>query len=105
MGKLFRAPEPFSFDGPNVAQRWEKGFRTFFKASEYKKKPKDIQVVILLSCAGTEAQEVHDQFEFENEDAGKDIDILLKRFENYCNPSKHTVYQRYRFLSRNQKVQ
>ena len=108
MDKLFRAPEPFSFDGPDVAQRWtrwEKSFRTFFTAFEYKKKAKDIQVAILLNCAGTEAQEVHEQFEFENEDATKDIDIVLKKFEDYCNPRKHTVYQRYRFLSRDQKVE
>ena len=95
MDKLFRAPEPFSFDESDVAQRWtrwEKGFRTFFKASEYKKKPKDIQVAILLNCAGAEAQEVHEQFEFAEEGDDKDIDKVLKKFEEYCNPRKNLVW-------------
>ena len=59
MDKLFRPPEPFSFDGAVVAKRWtrwDKAFRTYFKAADFKKKPKDIQVAILLNCAGIEAQ-------------------------------------------------
>ena len=83
MDKLFKAPEKFSFDGPDVAQRWtrwEKEFRTYFKACEFKKKPKDIQVAILLNCAGSEAQEVHEQFEFEEEEDGKSIDKVLEKF-------------------------
>ena len=105
MDKLFRAPDPFSFDGPDVAQRWtrwEKSFRTYFQAAEYKKKPKDIQVAILLNCAGLEAQEVHEQFELTEEEA-KDLNVVLKKFETYCHPRKNTVYERYRFWCRNQK--
>ena len=105
MDKLFRAPEPFSFDGTDVGQRWtrwDKSFRTFFKASEYKKKPKDIQVAILLNCAGAEAQEIHEQFQFENPEEEKDIDVVLQKFEEYCHPRKNTVYERYKFWCRNQ---
>ena len=105
MDKLFRSPEVFSFDGPDVAQqwnRWEKAYRTYFVASEYKKKPKEIQVAILLNCAGPEAQEVHEQFEFLNDDERKDVDKVLEKFEEYCHPRKNTVYERYRFCCRNQ---
>ena len=97
MDKLFRGPEVFSFDGPDVAQRWarwEKAFRTFFVASEYKKKPKNIQVAILLNCAGLEAQEVHEQFEFEEEAEADDVDKVLEKLEEYCNPRKSEVYER-----------
>ena len=106
MDKLFRSPEAFSFDGTDVAQRWtrwEKGFRTFFIASEYKKKPKDIQVAILLNCAGTEAQEVHETFQFDDEEDKKNIDKVLEKFTEYCNPRKNTVYERYKFNSREQQ--
>ena len=101
----FRGPDAFSFDGADVAQRWnrwEKAFRTYFMAAELKKKPKDVQVAILLNCAGTEAQEVHEQFEFEEEVDEKDIEKVLKKFEEYCHPRKNTVYERYRFWCRNQ---
>lgn len=103
--KIFRGPDPFSFDGADVSQRWtrwEKAFRTYFKASEYKKKPKDIQVAILLNLAGQEAQEIHEQFVFETEEEEKDIELVLKKFEDYCSPRKNTVYERYKFWCRNQ---
>ena len=67
MDKLMRPPETFSFDGPDVGQRWtrwDKFFRTYFVACEFEKKPEDIQVAILLNCAGTEAQGIHETFVF-----------------------------------------
>ena len=63
----FRPPEPFSFEGTNVAdrwRRWEKQFKNYFFANEISKKAKKVQVPILLHCAGPEAQEVHEQFVF-----------------------------------------
>ena len=105
MDKLFRAPEQFSFDGPDVAQRWvrgEKQFRTYFLACEFKKKPNPIQVAILLNCAGPEAQEIHEQFVFENDAEAAKIDNVLLKFGEYCHPRKYTVYERYKFWCRNQ---
>ena len=102
----FHAPEPFSFDGPDVAQRWtrwEKTFRIYLKAAELKKKPKDIQVAILLNNAGPEAQEIHEHFEFDEElEDEKDIETVFKKFQEYCNPRKNTVYERYKFRCRTQ---
>ena len=101
----FRAPEPFAFDGPNIAQRWmrwQKQFVTYFTACEISKKTKTVQVSILLHVAGAEAQEVHEQFQF-NEDADKDdYTKVLEKFTEYCRPRKNTVYERYRFWSRDQ---
>ena len=101
----FRAPDHFSFDGPNVAQRWnrwEKQFNTFFTACELPKKEKDVQVAILLHTAGTDAQEIHEQFQFTQETDKKDVTKILKMFRDYCQPRKNTVYERYCFWSRNQ---
>ena len=101
----FRAPEPFSFDGPNVAQRWnrwEKQFNTFFTACELVKKDKAVQVAILLHTAGTDAQEIHEQFQFAEEADKKDYAKVLQMFKDYCHPRKNTVYERYCFWSRNQ---
>ena len=106
MDKLFHAPEKFSFDGPDVAPRWtrwEKEFRTYFIACEIKKKPKEVQVAILLNCAGPEAQEVHEQFTFETDDERKDVDKVLEKFGEYCRPRKHVVFERYKFWCRDQQ--
>ena len=102
-----RPPETFSFDGPDVGQRWtrwDKVFRTYFVACEFKKKPKDIQVAILLNCAGSEAQEIHETFVFETPEEAKDVDRVLEKFNEYCNPGKNTVYERYKFRNRKQQA-
>ena len=101
----FRPPEPFSFEGTNVAdrwRRWEKQFKNYFVASEISKKAKKVQVAILLHCAGPEAQEVHEQFVFGEGVATDDYEIVLGKFKDYCQPRKNTVYERYRFWSRDQ---
>ena len=82
--------------------RWEKAFRTYFQAAEYKKKPKETQVAILLNTAGVEAQEIHEQFHFEDAEEAKDINKVVEKFREYCNPRKNTVYERYKFWCRDQ---
>ena len=93
------------FDGSDVAQRWSKwrkSFETYHIAAELSKKSPEVQVAILLHSAGSEAQEIFGQFVFTNEDDSKDIKKVLDHFSTYCNPRKNTVYERYRFWSRNQ---
>ena len=105
MESTFRAPEPFVFDGPDVAQRWSrwrKAFETYFTAAEIVKKSAEVQVAILLHSAGTEAQEIFSQFTFENENDKKDVKKVLDHFSTYCKPRKNTVYERYCFWSRGQ---
>ena len=103
-----RLPEPFSFEGPNVAQRWtrwRKQFQTYFTACEYGKKSKDVQVAVLLHSAGQEAQDIHEHFQFDEETAEadrKNYTKILDKFGDYCRPRKNVVYERYRFWSRDQ---
>ena len=103
-----RLPEPFSFEGPNVAQRWtrwRKQFQTYFTACEYGKKSKDVQVAVLLHSAGQEAQDIHEHFQFDEETAEadrKNYTKILDKFGDYCRPRKNVVYELYRFWSRDQ---
>ena len=88
---MFRAPEPFVFDGADVAQRWEKwrkAFETYHTAAELSKKPAEVQVAILIYSAGPEAQEIHGQFVFAAEDDAKDVKKILDHFSTYCKPRK-----------------
>ena len=101
----FKPPEPFSFEGTNVSdrwRRWEKQFRNYFLASESGKKAKKVQVAILLHCAGPDAQEIHEQFVFTAEESADDYEIVLGKFKDYCHPRKNTVYERYRLWTRDQ---
>ena len=101
----FRPPESFSFEGADVAdrwKRWEKQFETYFTAFEVSKKPKKVQVAMLLHCAGAEAQEIHEQFEFAEDESDDNYKTVLQKFREYCHPRKNKVYERYRFWSRDQ---
>ena len=105
MEQFLKGPDYFSFDGVDVAQRWarwRKQFETYHLACELSKKPKAVQVAILLNSCGLEAQEIHDQFTFEENEDKDDYELVLKKFDGYCNPRKSTVYERYRFWSRDQ---
>ena len=103
MESAFRAPDPFNFNGQDVAQRWakwRKTFETYFTAAEVEKKPAKVQIAILLHAAGEEAQEIHSQFTFGDEENKEDITTVLKKFDTYCKPRKNTVFERYRFWSK-----
>ena len=105
MEKL-RAPAAIQFGVPHLAEawrKWKKQFRTYHTAAKLSKKDPATQVAILLNVAGPEAQEIFDTFTFgEGEDQG-DLDTVLRKFEEYCNPRKNTVFERHQFWSRDQQ--
>ena len=103
MESIFRVPDPFNFNGADVAQRWvkwRKTFETYFTAAEVSKKAPNVQIAILLHTAGGEAQEIHSQFIFTEQENKDDIKTVLDKFGEYCNPQKNTVFERYRFWSK-----
>ena len=103
MESMFKPPEPFNFNGTDVAQRWakwRKTFETYFTAAEINKKEGKVQIAILLHTAGSEAQEIHDQFVFGESEDKNNCTTVLNKFGDYCNPQKNTVFERYRFWSK-----
>lgn len=57
----------------------------------------------LLTCIGPDALEVYDGFVFDNEDEKKDIDVVLRKFEDYYVGATNEIYERYKFNSRVQE--
>ena len=64
---------------------------------------KELRTATLLTCIGSDALDVYDAFVFETPDQGKDIDIVLEIFEQYCIGEKNETYERYRFNKCDQK--
>ena len=61
------------------------------------KEKEDVQCAILLQVVGDEALEIYNTFQFVN---GKDrhkLDVLKSKFEEYVNPRKKNVFERYKF--------
>ena len=92
-------------------RRWEQQVQLYIKSIGYGNKPKDEQVALLLHCAGEDAIEVYNTFEWpEIEATGSsgsssasvvqpkdDPKEILKKFYDYCNPRKNVVYERFKF--------
>ena len=105
--EVLKPPGQFAFDASNLAEawrRWEGQFNTYYEACELEKKPGKVQVAILLHAAGPEAQEIHSQFRYDATvgESKEDYEQVLRKFRNYCAPKKNTVFERYRYWSRDQ---
>ena len=72
-------------------------------AGELTKKTKATKAAILLHCAGPTAQDIYETFQWA-EDADKDdVDQILAKFKNYCEPRKYETYNRFVFQDRVQR--
>ena len=52
---------------------------------------------------GEEANEIYNTFQFVTEEDRIKLDVLKSKFEEYVNPRKNTVFERYRFWEYNQQ--
>ena len=73
-----------------------------FQAAEFTWKAKETQTAILLHVAGPEAQEIYQTLVFPQpgegeDDPRQDVNAILRKFQDYCNPRRNTVYERHRF--------
>ena len=96
-------PKPLSFVG-NVAEnwrRWIQQFRLYLNATDFDKKPAQEQCSTLLTVAGEEALEIFNTFGLTDEGKVK-MDVVIKKFEEYCTPKKNVTYERHVFNTRAQ---
>ena len=104
----FKQPEPLDLHSDNVAERWRRWRRQFefyYVACELSKKSPAIQTAILLHAAGPEVQEIYSSFTWDNAGDNDDYAKVLQKLEDYCEPRRNVVFERYQFWSRNQKEQ
>ena len=95
--------KPLSFEG-NVAEnwrRWIQQFRLYLNATGFDKKPAQVQCSTLLTVAGEEALEIFNTFGLADADKVK-IDVVIRKFEEYCTPKKNVTYERHVFNTRAQ---
>lgn len=102
----FKHPDNIDLHSDNVAERWRKWkrqFQFYYDACELKDKSKATQTAILLHAAGPEAQDVYDTFVWEEGEDKNDYATVIKHFDQYCEPLRNVVYERYQFWTRDQK--
>ena len=97
--EFFKPPEALSLHG-NLRDNWRRWVQRFdlcLKASGKIKEKEDVQCGILLYVIGEEAMGLYNTFQFATEEDRTKLDVLKSKFEEYVNPRKNTVFERYRF--------
>ena len=95
----------------DLATNWKKFHRAWnnYEIAARLKDPenptvnKPLRTATLLTCIGSDALDVYEGLEFENEDDKKDIDIVLQKLQRYCIGETNEIYERYRFNKRDQE--
>ena len=93
-------------DESTLAQSWRKFLRSWNNyeiASNLKAEPNEYRCSVLLAIIGDDALERFDGFRFDNDNEKTDIDVVLKKFEEFCVGSTHEAFESYRFHVRNQE--
>ncbi|KAJ8880891.1 hypothetical protein PR048_017364 [Dryococelus australis] len=100
----FKSSSPLILDG-NVCENFRKfkqNFAIFMLATGFVSKPSLVKVAMLLNVIGDEAVVLYYTFELMAEDR-QDYEKVLKAFEDYCDPVKNIVVERFKFHSRLQE--
>ena len=105
MDKL-QPPGPLNLQG-NLAENWRKWkqrFQLFSSASGLSEKDEKVKSATLLHVAGEEALEVYNTFTWDSDGDENKVNMIMAKFEAYCNPRKNITWERHVFNTRNQQI-
>ena len=94
-----KPPEYLNLEAPNLAEewrRWKHSWDIYSLASGVSQKDEKIQCAVFLHVAGPGAQQVNDNFKY-NDDQKDKIKPMTEQFDAYCEPRRNETYERYIF--------
>lgn len=100
----FKTPKSLAID-ENIVSNWKKfvqSYNIYLLASGSANKSAAVRAAIFLNFIGEDAIDLFNTFNLAEEDK-KDVEKIKKAFEEYIDPRKNVIYERYLFYSRNQK--
>ena len=98
-------PKPLVFDD-NIAiswKTWQKAWKRFEIATGVDKQDGVVRVSTLLSIIGEDGVKTFDTFTWAEGESEDNIDHVLKKFDEHCEPRTQVIYERYRFNNRKQE--
>ncbi|KYN40815.1 hypothetical protein ALC56_04705 [Trachymyrmex septentrionalis] len=100
-----RAPDPLTIDGDMASnwQSWKEDFIIFMNLTGYIDKPNEVRANLLKNRIGKVGIDAIQNFSFDNVEDKDNMDILIQKLENYFNPPKKEVVERYNFFTRAKK--
>lgn len=99
-------PNALSFEG-NMAENWvffRQKFEIYIKASNFEKISEEEKGYLLLNRIGDKGLRVYNIFQFEESEKKYEYASIVKKFEEKYVPTKNVTYERYKFFTRNKKV-
>ena len=110
-GKKFSAtipiPSKLNLDDETCLEqswkRFKRSWSNYEVASNLKAESKEYRCAVLLAVVGDSAMEKFDGFKFEEGENDKDIDVVLKKFEDFCVGTTHEAFESYKFHVRCQE--
>lgn len=97
-----KPPNSLCFEG-NLAENWRtwvQKFDLYLIATGIGEKSTKVQCATFLHVAGDEAIKVFNTMDFD--DDVDDLDVLKRKFQEYCEPRKNITYMRHLFFTRAQ---
>ncbi|XP_023310292.1 uncharacterized protein K02A2.6-like [Anoplophora glabripennis] len=93
MAEHSKAPEEMQFAGDIASQwkLWKQKFELYPLASGKSNKTDEVKIAILLNLLGDEGLHIYNTFEYNEDEDQMKLNIVLKKFHEYCNPVKNTV--------------
>ncbi|XP_050449420.1 uncharacterized protein LOC126850445 isoform X1 [Cataglyphis hispanica] len=100
-----RAPDPLTISNDMASNwhSWKEDFIIFMKVTGYINKPNEIRANLLKNRIGKIGIDAIQTMTFENPQDKDDMDILISKLEDFFNPPKNEVVERYQFFTRNKK--
>lgn len=100
-----RAPEPLvkTNDMANNWNSWKEDFIIFMKVTGYINKPNEIRANLLKNRIGKVGIDAIQTMTFDKPEDKDDMDILIAKLEEFFNPPKNEVVERYNFFTRDKK--
>ncbi|KAJ0172603.1 hypothetical protein K1T71_011742 [Dendrolimus kikuchii] len=103
-----RPPPELNFEGGPVARadawkRWRQQFQLFVKASGVNSESSGVQASLLVNLIGPEGFDVYQTFTFKDDTEKDNVDVIIKKFDEYFGTKVNITLLRYNFFMRNQE--
>lgn len=79
-------------------KKFKQTFQIYLVATDLQREDEAKKVAVFLNFIGEEGLELLNSFDLTRDNAKK-LDIIMKRFDDYCTPKKNVIFERYKFNS------
>ncbi|CAG2255531.1 unnamed protein product [Mytilus edulis] len=105
MENQLKTPDKLNFEAADLAHTWKKWKEELSLYADLALDGKDdkFKVKMFKYLIGSRGREVYDTLTFAETENDRTVDIVLQKFDTYCNPLKNETVERYKFNSRTQQ--